>query len=246
MSRPWFVEAFESDYLDVYRHRGDGAAVAEAEWALGALEINERSRIVDVGCGTGRHAAAISAHGHRVLGLDLSRDLLQRARARCCDALFVRADMRRIPVRRATVDAVVSFFTSFGYFDDDAENRSVLREMARIMKPGARLLIDFLNARYVQDNLVAESVRRIDDIEIHERRWTTPDDRRVEKEVTIFRPGSSTRRWRESVRLFSPVELEEMLCNAGVEVEHRFGSLDGVALTPDAERCVLVGRRLRS
>ncbi len=78
-------------------------------------------------------------------------------RAHCCGALaqvtsapLVRADMRRLPIRARSVDACLSLFTSFGYFESDAEHAETLAGMASTLRPGGWFVIDFLNAAQVR------------------------------------------------------------------------------------------------
>ena len=79
---PWFVTAFGRDYLAVYAHRDDASARGEADFAVRALGAASGARVLDLGCGAGRHSRALSAHGFEVVGVDLSADLLAAAAGR--------------------------------------------------------------------------------------------------------------------------------------------------------------------
>jgi SAM-dependent methyltransferase len=152
----WFEEWFGEEYLRLYPHRDD----AEADLAVALLQANlpwrRGLRVLDVGCGAGRHTRALAAAGARVTGIDLSRALLARAR-HCTGATFARADMRRLPVRAGTMDLVVNLFTSFGYFSSDAEHAQVLVAMIQALRPGGWFAIDFLHAPTVIEALVPEA-----------------------------------------------------------------------------------------
>ena len=102
------------------------------------------------GCSTspaGRAATrrAFEAAGARCVGLDLSAALLRVARG-VTGAPLVRADMRALPVRPASMDLTVNLFTSFGYFERDAEHAAALGEMVATVRPRGWFVIDFLNA----------------------------------------------------------------------------------------------------
>jgi 3-isopropylmalate dehydratase small subunit len=131
----WFEEWFGEEYLELYPHRDE--AEADRAVALVARSTGLRAgwRVLDVGCGAGRHARAFRAAGARCVGVDLSQTLLRIAR-RMTDAPLVRADMRLLPIRPGSMDLTVSLFTSFGYFDDDEEHTRALREMAGTLRPG--------------------------------------------------------------------------------------------------------------
>jgi len=242
MTRPWYVAAFESSYADVYQHRSDARAVQEVAWAAGDLDLHPGALVLDLACGNGRHAAALAASGHGVVGIDLSRDLLAAAHARGDGVRYVRADMRRIPLRSGSIDATLSLFTSFGYFDDEADDRRVLHEIARVTRPGGGVLLDFLNAPQVVRDLVAVSERQAGSKTITEKRWITPDRRRVEKSVVISSPDGGSIRYVESVRLYGALELERAFAAAGLEVVARYGSLAGDPFDDDAPRLVLRAR----
>jgi SAM-dependent methyltransferase len=193
-------------------------------------------RVLDVGCGAGRHARALVAAGARPVGLDLSRELL--ACAKQAGVPLVRADMRALPVRSRSVDLVVNLFTSFGYFEDDAEHARVLRGFAEVLAPGGWFALDFLNADSVRHGLVAEEVQQLGVGPVRIRRELRDGGRRVVK--TIHIPDGRT--FVERVRLFQPHELEAMLRDAGLSVESRFGDYSGGPLGPGAPRTILLSR----
>ena len=70
---------------------------------------------------------------------------------------------------------VLNLFTSFGYFVEDRDNERVLAEIRRVLKPGGRFLIDFLNRPAVLRSLVPVSEREEDGVKIREERWIEGD-----------------------------------------------------------------------
>jgi SAM-dependent methyltransferase len=194
-------------------------------------------RVLDVGCGAGRHARAFRAVGARCVGLDLSLTLLRVARG-VTDAPLVRGDMRRLPIRAGSMDLTVSLFTSFGYFERDEEHAAALREMVATVRPGGWFVIDFLNAAEVRRRLVERETVPLRGGRAEVARTMSADGRYVCK--TILAPGG--RRFTERVRLFTQEQMEAMLLHAGVEVRHRFGDYDAAPLGPDSPRTFLVGR----
>lgn len=193
--------------------------------------------MLDVGCGAGRHARALSAAGARPIGVDLSAALLRRARA--AGVPLVRADMRHLPVRPRSMDLVVNLFTSFGYFERDEEHAGVIRGVADCLVPGGWFALDFLNADTVRRGLVAGEVQELGSGQVRISREVREDGRRVVKTIEV----PDGRRFVERVRLFQPEELESMLSGAGLTVETRFGDYDGGPLRPGAPRTILLSRR---
>jgi len=193
--------------------------------------------VLDVGCGAGRHARALSAAGASPIGVDLSAALLQRARA--AGVPLVRADMRHLPVRSQSMDLVVNLFTSFGYFESDGEHAAVIRGVTDCLVPGGWFALDFLNADTVRRGLIAEEVQELGGGRVRIAREIREDGRRVIKTIEV----PDGRRFVERVRLFQPEELEAMLTGAGLAVEARFGDYDGGPLRPGAPRTILLSRR---
>jgi SAM-dependent methyltransferase len=194
-------------------------------------------RVLDVACGTGRHAAAFRARDARVTGLDLSQHLLQRAQG-SARLPVIRSDLRRIPVRSRTMDVTVNLFTSFGYFDSDAEHAGAMREMVATVKHGGWFAMDFLNAARVPFDLVPREDGDLGGEPVRIDRWLDPAGEYVFKSITT----SDGRRFVERVRLFTPPELERLISLAGCAIRFRFGDYDGGALSPDSPRAVLAGQ----
>lgn len=201
-----------------------------------ALPWRRGWRVLDVGCGAGRHARALAAAGARPVGLDLSADLLRRAQG--AGVPLVRADMRRLPVRPRSVDLVVNLFTSFGYFKGDEEHAAVLRGFADVLVPGGWFALDFLNADSVRAGLVAEETQELGVGPVKITRELREGGRRVVKTMQI--PDGRT--FVERVRLFQVDELESMLTAAGLSVEGRFGDYTGGPLHRGAPRTILLSR----
>jgi SAM-dependent methyltransferase len=239
----WYEEAFRGDYLRVYPHRDDASAAAEAAAWSGRLPgLAPGLRVLDLACGAGRHLRALAAMGARAAGCDLSADLLAGARAAGCRCI-IRCDMRRLPFLDRSFDAVTCFFSSFGYFPGEDEDAAVLREVARVLRPGGGMLLDLMDPETVRAGLVPRSERSSGGASVLEERSLSGGGRRVEKRVTL-REGGEVRRWTESVRLYDPAEAEALAVRAGFLPAGRFGG-HGVApweggRTP---RCILLLRR---
>jgi SAM-dependent methyltransferase len=92
---------------------------------------------LDAACGTGRYAAYLAGGGHRVLGVDRSAEMLERARVRVPAAAFARADLRRLPLADHAVDVVVCGL-ALAHLPSPSP---ALAEFARVLRPGGHLVI---------------------------------------------------------------------------------------------------------
>jgi SAM-dependent methyltransferase len=206
--------------------------------------LNAGDCVLDLGSGMGRHAIELSRRGLRVACLDLSSVLLKLAKQKsdevCC-AHFVRADMRFIPFAE-TFAAVLSFFTTFGYFKTDAENQRTLASLHTALKPGGWFFLDYLNKDFVVNSLVPRDSRVENGFEILQERHYNQSEQRIEKKIKIKENGR-VRAYRESVRLYTLAEMQAMLTAAGLKLLKTFGDFDGSDFTASSPRLILVGRR---
>jgi SAM-dependent methyltransferase len=111
------------------------------------LPLGDFSRILDLCCGPGRHAARLADLGYRVTGVDRDRDAISLARQRAPAATFHCMDMRAISQLGEQFDGVLLLWQSFGYFST-TENDQLLRDIWGRLRPGGRVLIDVFNADY--------------------------------------------------------------------------------------------------
>jgi SAM-dependent methyltransferase len=149
MGDQWPVEElFDEDYLRFFGPRLDETADAGAALVWDLAGLAGGSDVLDLACGHGRIANRLATRGARVTGLDAVPLFLDRARAdaaaRGVAVDYVHGDMRDLPWT-GRFDAVVSWYTAYGYFDDD-QNRAVLDGVHRALRPGGRFVVE-LNHR---------------------------------------------------------------------------------------------------
>lgn len=241
--RPWYREWFGETYADLYPHRDEDEARRAVALLAELCPAEPGTPALDLACGGGRHLKPLRSAGWRPTGLDLSPELLARARRRTGGAVpLVRGDMRRPPLADGSFDLVAQFFTSFGYFDAREEDVRVLREVRRVLRPGGHYFLDFLHAAHVRRSLVPEDVVEVDGRTVRQVR--TIEDGTVSKRIEVEPggPDGPARVFRERVRLYEPDELAAMMEAAGLPVVERRGGYDGAPFGDDASRLLLLGR----
>lgn len=124
----------------------------ELAFIMRALPLRDYRRILDLACGPGRHAVALAHEGYHVTGWD--RDAAAIAAARFAAAAngaanvsFDVRDVRSLSAADGPFDAVISMWSSFGYFDD-AGNRELLQNMAAVLRPNGRMLLDLYDVAF--------------------------------------------------------------------------------------------------
>lgn len=239
----WYATAFDTLYPLVYAHRSVESARAEADFAMSQLKLEHCGKILDLCCGGGRHLLHLSSYCAELVGLDYSSDLLRIAGGHLpANVLLVRGDMRALPFQ-GTFDAVVNFFTSYGYFQTDAENARVLTDLSGALRPGGRFFMDYLNPDLVRATLVPRSERALEARRIVEERWMDSEGLRVNKRTRVYRDDALESESMESVRLYSLEEMRAALEGAGLAIEFVFGDYTGAAYTSNSPRMMFVGQR---
>ena len=194
MADHWFETAFGAHYPLLYRHRD----VAEAKQCLALLDAlvplgePDRERILDLGCGDGRHLDLLLGQGREAVGLDLSAELLAFARGRNGwdrPPGLVRGDMRRLPFLPGCFTSVLSLFTAFGYFGSSDANRDPVREIARVLAPGGHWYLDYLDGDQVRGELGSGETsvreRELEPLAVREERWFDEKESLVCKRVFL-------------------------------------------------------------
>jgi len=241
----WYKEWFGADYLDLYAHHNQEEAERHVAFVAEHLADSPPPRaVLDLACGAGRHTAALRRHGLRTLGVDLSLTLLTRRP----DLPRVRGDMRCLPFTDGSFDWVLNFFTSFGYFETERENFRVLEEIVRLLSPGGRFLIDFLNRDRVLASITSNETMEEAEQRIEIQRWYDPATSRINKRITLRPRGADgndgpPRTYLESVRAYSSQEVTIGLSWAGLEVTGVFGNFQGDPYQRDSERLIILGRK---
>ncbi|MFL6193749.1 MAG: class I SAM-dependent methyltransferase [Thermoanaerobaculia bacterium] len=238
---PWYKEWFGEEYLELYSHRDDSEADVNADFVERHLLGPHPRAVLDLACGAGRHTAALRRRGYRTLGVDLSLTLLARMRASGLPR--VAGDMRRLPFKPASFDWVLNFFTSFGYFAAERENFLVLEEVARVLTPGGRFLIDLMNPGPALAGLKPSERQLLDGREAEIERWYDAGSQRMQKRIVVRSSGEPPRTFLESVRLYQPEEVTIGLRWAGLEVDSLFGNFHGDPYERDSERLILIGHK---
>jgi SAM-dependent methyltransferase len=240
-------DLFDEDYLWFYDEMLEARSDGDVELIARLLDLPAGAELLDAPCGHGRIAQRLAARGMRVTGVDITPLFLELARERAAAAgvevEYLEGDMRSLPFE-GRFDAVVNWFTSFGYFDDEG-NRRVLESFHRALRPGGVLLIeqasrDFLLAGMPAGGQLVWLAERGDDLMI-DKVGFDPAAGRSHTERIVVRDGRG-RRLQFTLAQPTPDGLARMLRDAG------FSEVDvldetGAPYTVGARRLVMRARR---
>lgn len=249
MAKPseWWRTYFDAGYVREYEPLFD--LVTDRQQVARLIELLELpagARIADIPCGQGRHAHLLAEAGYDVDGLDLSAHLLKLAKARGTGRTlrYRRGDMRALPAAwTGRFDAVLNLFSSFGFFADARDDARVIREFARVLKPGGVLVWQGGS----RDGVMAKFL---------ESDWWTARDGTIIAQDRAFDPLSGfltikstwqgrrrTERREHRIRLYTASRLAELMLEAGLVVEQAWESFDDAPLTRTSSEMLLLARK---
>jgi len=150
--KKWYEEVFEN-YAEGYdREIFTRGTLGEVDFIEAETGCDRKKKILDVGCGTGRHAVELAKRGYEVVGLDLSETLLGKARAKAAEAGvkidFIRGDARDFRFDAAFDLAIMICEGAFPLMETDAMNFRILENVTRALKPGGKLIFTTLSALF--------------------------------------------------------------------------------------------------
>ena len=224
----WFKDWFDTDeYLFVYRKHNEEDANNLVELILSNVDLLPQANILDLACGTGRHSILFANKGFRVTAVDLSRNLLSIAQKAAEQAHvtinFIRSDLRQFSIC-TRFQLVINLFTSFGYFEADDENFKIVKTAYNQLNNSGYFVLDFFNRRFIEKNIVSESINNYSGQVVIQRRHIEGD--RVIKQIFVEKNGVK-KEYHESVRMFYKDELLNAITCAGFRINAYFGNSDG-------------------
>jgi SAM-dependent methyltransferase len=215
--------------------------------AISLLGLEPGAAILDLPCGEGRHSLELARLGYRVTAVDRTEAYLQTARERAAaeqlELEFVEADMREF-VRPQAFDGAINLFTSFGYFEDPAEDRRVARNFHDSLKPGGKLVMELMGKEVLARVFLPRDWQELPDGSFYlqerkvAREWTWMENRWI-----LLRPDGKRIEYSVSHRIYDGAGLKALLLGVGFEAVEIYGGLAGEPYDTEARRLAVVARK---
>jgi SAM-dependent methyltransferase len=213
----WFDSKF---YHILYKNRDDKEAQHFIDKLLHFLNPAKNCKIWDMACGRGRHCVYLNKKGFDVAGTDLSSSSIDFARSSENKTLSFKVHDMRETFKTDEFDIVLNLFTSFGYFENDADNLRVIRTAERALKKEGFLIIDFMNVQNTLKNLVEKETKTIEDIDFRITRKI--ENKFIKKEIAFSHEGKE-HKYTEQVEALELKDFESYFEQAGLKLVNLFG-----------------------
>ncbi len=150
--KQWYESLFENYAKSYEAECYVQGTVGEVDFIEKELGFNKGGRILDIGCGTGRHAIELASRGYKVCGIDLSESQLQlakeKAQAAKLDVEFIQKDARKLEFNKSFDMAIMLCEGGFSLMETDEMNFKILQNAAGALKENGKFIFTNLNALF--------------------------------------------------------------------------------------------------
>ncbi|MHC1785388.1 MAG: class I SAM-dependent methyltransferase [Anaerolineaceae bacterium] len=150
--KQWYEELFQDYGLKYDNESFAQGTIGECDFIEEEIRRNKSLKILDIGCGTGRHSIELARRGYTLTGVDLSESLLARAREKAREAdlktKFLKHDARSLPFIVEFDLAIMLCEGAFPLMETDEMNYQILGNAAKALKPGGKIIFTTLNGLF--------------------------------------------------------------------------------------------------
>jgi 2-polyprenyl-3-methyl-5-hydroxy-6-metoxy-1,4-benzoquinol methylase len=150
--KQWYETLFEDYGLNYDNEIFTKGTIGECDFIEKEIDYNKDLKIIDVGCGTGRHSIELSKRGYSITGIDLSESLIEKAREKAkkngLQVQFLKHDARNLPFENQFDVAIMICEGAFPLMETDEMNFEILKNVSKSLKKKAKLIFTTLNGLF--------------------------------------------------------------------------------------------------
>ncbi len=219
--KEWYRNWFDSPYYDLlYKERDQEEADMFIHNLLSHLSPAKNALMLDLACGKGRYSISLNRMGYTVTGIDLSQRKIEAARQNQSKTLTFAVNDMRMPLEPNKYDYIFNLFTSFGYFDNEEENKVVLTNVFNSLKSGGIFVLDYVNGEKAAKYLLEKEECTVENVDFSIYRYVK--DNLIIKEIKVM-DGVVESMFAEKVSIFSEEKLREYILGCGFEILEIYG-----------------------
>lgn len=240
----FFDDSFADHYLARRRPEEIESVVA---FLSDKMRLTKGSTVFDQCCGIGNISGRLAERGCRTIGVDIVQLYINRAnqnaREKNLACSFIQQDARSF-VTGVPCDAGFNWWTSFGYFDDDADNQKVLDCASLSLKEGGIFILDYMNS---EERLACFKENAIVASKTPEGYWESTYDKTrnmlVRKWVRLLANGAAIEKKGNGAKLYTADDIARLFERSGFGDISFYGSAAGEPLTSSSPRCIAVATK---
>jgi 2-polyprenyl-3-methyl-5-hydroxy-6-metoxy-1,4-benzoquinol methylase len=150
--KEWYEKLFENYGLHYDNESFVNGTVGECDFIEKEIGFNRQCRILDIGCGTGRHSIELTKRGYKITGIDLSESMLKRAKEKAGEQKllidFQKHDARNLPFSEEFDLALMICEGAFPLMETDEMNYQILQNASKALKKSGKLIFTTLNGLF--------------------------------------------------------------------------------------------------
>lgn len=234
----WYASWFNTPYYHLlYKDRDHREAALFMNSLTSFLNLKKNDSILDLACGRGRHSKYLYKRGFKVTGVDLSQESIAYAKQYEKNGLHFEVHDMCLSYPKK-FDAVFNLFTSFGYFEKEADNLKTIKAIKSELKATGYAVIDFLNVELAIKKLVSSEKKKAGDIIFNIEKYI--ENGYIVKNIHFSDKGKDYH-FTEKVKAITLDDFKSYFKEAKVDLKHIFGNYKLDAFDKDtSERLILI------
>ena len=241
--KDWYENWFSSAYYKIlYQDRDELEAEEFVHTLINHLQPLPGSKMLDIACGEGRFAIQLEEKGYDVTGIDLSEESITKAKAQENEHLHFYVHDMRFPFYINYFDYAFNFFTSFGYFGKERDHVMAAKSFAKALKKDGLLVIDYMNATKIVNELIPEATVVRGDYTFHISKRV--EDGHIIKDIRFKDKEGNDQHFAERVATFGLSDFISMFKKAGMTLSGTYGDYMMREYNPiDSPRLIMIFRK---